>query len=145
MMKDETTSRLEEILNNVDSEEKAKKFAEEHGIERRFFEYINDYIATHKKIAGSIIEKCGISKNYIYNILNGKTKNPGRDKILAICIASGMTIDEVNRGLKIAGHNPLYPKNERDIHISSCINKGIDDVTQINLMLSDRGIEILDV
>lgn len=145
-MKEETTGRLESLLKEVDSLEKAKDFAEKHGKEPQFFYgYINEYIGQHKLDLGEVISKSGISKNYIYNILNGKTKLPGRDKIIALCIAAGMTVEEVNRGLKIAGHNGLYPKNKRDILISALINQGMTDVTSINLKLEKEGEAIIEV
>lgn len=145
-MKEETTSRLDQILKSVDSHSDAKKFAEDHAVQPKFFyEYVNDYIAEHEIVVSEMVELSGISTNYIYGILNGRTKSPGRDKIIAICIAAGMTLDELNRGLEISGNNPLYPKNERDIHIAACVNKGERDVTRINIQLDEAGIEPLKV
>ena len=145
-MSDETTSRLEQILKGVNSLDDAENFIKEHATHPRFFfEYLNGYIAKKKIVVSEMIERSGISRNYIYNIINGVTKQPGRDKIIAICIGAGMTVEELNRGLRIAGYNPLYPKNSRDIHIASCINRGIKDVTSINIDLEKVGVSIIDV
>lgn len=145
-MKDETTTRLENILQSVDNLDDAETFAEEHGKHYGFFyEYLNEYIANHNVEIPQLIIKSGVSKNYIYNILNGDTKNPGRDKVIATCIGAGMNLTELNRALKIAGHNSLYPKNERDIFIAALVNQGIGDVTRVNIELHAKGIKILDV
>lgn len=145
-MKEETTGRLEDVLKNVSSRDEAEKFAESHGRDYgHFFEYLNDYIAETRGVVNDIVRRSGISRNYVYNILNGVTKNPGRDKIIAICIAAGMDLNHLNRGLKISGHNSLYPKNTRDIYIASCVNRGMNDVTKINLELEAQGQSILDV
>ena len=141
-MKEETTSRLEEAIQKIKSKEDAERFFDDHGVEQRFFyQYLNQFIADNNLVVSDIIEKSGISKNYVYNILNGNTKQPGRDKIIAISIASGMNYTEVNRALKISGHNELYPKNKRDIHITSCLNRGITNILIINIELSEMGLE----
>ena len=145
-MKDETTGRLDRILKNVSSGKEAEKFASDHGRDYgHFFEYFNEYIAATGGVVSDIIKRSGISRNYVYNIIDGITKKPGRDKIIAICIASGMDLDQLNRGLKIAGHNSLYPKNPRDIYIAACVNRGMTDVTKINLELEAQGQNIIDV
>ena len=145
-MSDETTSRLDSILKNIKTKEEAEGFVKEHAEAPKFFyEYLNEYIAEHRIVVSEMIERSGISKNYIYNILNGVTKHPGRDKVIAVCIAAGMDLNELNRGLKISGNNGLYPKNERDIHIASCVNRGMMEVTVINLELEKIGVAILEV
>lgn len=145
-MKDETTNRLAGILKEVESKEAALEFSKNHSMDYgKLHNYINDYIVKSGVDIGVMIEKSGISTNYVYNILNGRTKKPGRDKVLALCIGVGMNLDEINRGLQIAGHNRLYPKNPRDIYISYCINKGLKDVTLINLELEEHGLGLIEV
>ncbi len=143
-MKEETTSRLEQAIQEIKTKAEAERFLNEHGVEERFFhEYLNSYIAEHDLVLGDVIERSGVSKNYVYNILNGDTKMPGRDKVIALSIAAGMNLTEVNRTLKIAGHNSLYPKNPRDIYIASCINRGLCDITKINLELEEEGLPLI--
>ena len=145
-MKDETTSRLEEIIKNLDSEGQAEEFAAQHAVPSQLFhEYLTLYIAEKQVVVSEMISRSGISKNYVYNIINGVTKSPGRDKIIAICIAAGMNLEELNRGLKISGNNSLYPKNKRDIFIAACVNRGLTDITQINLELEKLNIPIINV
>ena len=145
-MSDETTSRLELVLRNIKTKEERDEFIKAHAESAMFFyEYLNDYVGNHGIVVNEMIKKSGVSKNYIYNILNGDTKHPGRDKVIAVCIAAGMDLKDLNKGLKLSGNNPLYPKNERDIHIANCINRRMTDVTAINLELEALGISIIDV
>ena len=145
-MKEETTNRLDLLLKNISTREDAIEFAENHSAGMRFFyEYLNDYIALKGLVISQVIMDSGISRNYVYNILNGNKKNPGRDKVIALCIAAGMDLTEVNRGLKIAGHNSLYPKNPRDIQIASLINRGEKSVLKINLELHELGLTEIEI
>ena len=72
------------------------------------------------------------------NIVNGKKNNPGRDALIAICLAIGTTVQEVQHLLKYAGHAPLYVRRKRDLIIwfGFMKKKSIDD---INIVLYDRG------
>lgn len=139
-----TTGRLVDILQNVKSEKDAAKFIQKHtvGTYSSFQEYFNDYIVRNQLDLSQIKERSGISRNYIYNILNGDRK-PGRDKILALCIAAGMTFSEINKGLRIAGEGTLYPKNERDARIVIAVNNRINNIVELNLLLEEAGLDLI--
>lgn len=140
-----TTKRLEDMLKNVKGERDAAEFIAKNlndGYET-FAEYFNDYIAYKRLKLPDIMAKSGVSRNYFYNILNGD-RNPGRDKIIALCIGAGMNYDETNRALKIAGTGILYPKNERDIRIGIAINNRVASVLELNLVLEREGLRIIE-
>lgn len=145
-MNDATTSRLEELLLEEDADEKIEQLIRSNCNEQLLFhEYFNAYVAAHKLDTSQIIKRSGVSRNYVYSIINGKRTNPGRDKVLALCIAAGMKYSEVNRGLKIARQGALYPKVERDARIIVCINKGLADILELNLYLDRSGVAPLDL
>ena len=99
-------------------------------------------LATSKELSDSeLILKSGIEKSYYYQIMKG-TRNPGRDKVLRICIAAGLSNRETTRALELSGNAPLYPKNRRDIIITVGINQhaSVDD---INLLLDKYSEEPL--
>ncbi len=139
-----TTEKLENILKNVKTEDELKTYMTEYGesFYGSFSEYFNDYIAENELNVSEIIRKSNVSKNYAYNIINGD-RNPGRDKGLALCIGAGMNCRQINRALKITRHGALYPKNERDARIIIEINKGIDSVLKLNLILEEEKLEII--
>lgn len=144
MKKQETTERLENILKNVKSQKDTEEYLVEHtgGGYSTFSSYMNEYIGTNSISVPDMIKRSNINRNYVYNILNGN-RNPGRDKIIALCVGAGMNCKEINRGLKIAQEGVLYAKNERDAIIMISVNRGIKDVLQINLLLDEKGFNIL--
>ena len=144
MKSQETTARLENILKKVKDVCVVKKYMDKYTAESydSFARYFNEYIGEHNLTVPEITERSGISGNYVYNIVNG-VRNPGRDKIIALCIGAGMDVSECNRALKIAKEGVLYPKNERDARIIIAINNGITRVMDINIILDNEGLEPL--
>lgn len=146
MVKD-TTRTLSKALEKIQKSEEADQFIEQHGRMDfvYFYEYLNWIIAQKNLTTAEVITRSGINKNYVYNILNGDKKKPGRDKILALCIGAQMSYSETQRGLEIGNVAPLYPKDERDVRIAVAINNGTGDVTKINLILDEYGLEPINV
>ncbi|MFQ8601532.1 MAG: helix-turn-helix domain-containing protein [Anaerovoracaceae bacterium] len=144
-IKDLKTKELENILINVKTEKEIQEYVSKYtrGNYRNFSEYFNVYLAEHELKMSEVIKKSNISRNYVYNIVNGD-RNPGRDKIIALCIGAGMNYSEINRALKIAGEGVLYPKNERDARIAAAVNNGIDSVVNLNIILAGEHLRILD-
>lgn len=140
----ETTKRLEETLKRIDSDAKGTDFLKAHKDDRykSFSDYINAYIGEKDIRIPDLRLKSGISPDYIYGIINGNRK-PSRDKVISVCVGAGMTYDETNRALEIAKLGILYPKDERDVRIAIAINKGIDDVSRVNEILSEYGLALL--
>ena len=145
MSKDMTTDRLDKVLQKVGNDSEADQYAREYTTAKykSFADYYNCYMNEHGLDVSDIILRSNISKNYIYNIVNGK-RNPGRDKVIALCIGAGMNVREMNRGLKIAGFNALYAKDERDARITIAVNRGTKNVIDMNIILEKQGLEILE-
>lgn len=55
---------------------------------RYFYQYLNQYISEHAVPISEVIAASRINRNYVYNITNGVKKNPGRDKIIALCMGA---------------------------------------------------------
>ena len=145
-MSEESTRNLEGTLASVGRGVDSEEFVNEHESKYRFFyEYLRDYVVENGLDVTDVITKSRISKNYVYQITNGVKKKPTRDKVIALSIAAGMDVVHVNRALRIGGCNALYPKNKRDIYIAECINLGKTDITDVNIILHTKGVEILDV
>ena len=146
MMKDseETTSRLEETLREIDNDKDADDFIALHreASNRSFSGYYNKYIGEHHLTTADIVENAGFG-GYAYQIIDGRKNPTNRDHVLALCIAAGMTVKETDRALRLAGHYPLDPKDERDVRIVVCINKGLDKVVDVNLELDRYNIPLL--
>lgn len=147
IMEKDTTRTLSKALEKIHKSEEADQFIAKHGQNdfAFFYEYLNWIIARKGLTTAEVITHSGINKNYVYNILNGDKKKPGRDKILALCIGAKMSYSETQRGLEIGNAAPLYPKDERDVRIAVAINSGVSDVTNINLILDEYELEPINV
>ena len=78
-------------------------------LERLMWKYDKDY-ATVSRLAG-------LDRSYVGNIIRGRKNNPSRDALIAICLAAGTDVEEVQYLLKYAGHAPLYVRRKRDVII----------------------------
>ena len=100
-------------------------------------EYILTYIRTHEIQESDLIRTSQIQRNYAYQILNG-TKNPGRDKVLAICLAAQMSFEDTQRALCLANLGKLYPRRTRDSVIIFALEHQLS-VQQTNELLYEEG------
>ncbi|MBR5179215.1 MAG: hypothetical protein IKW90_10515 [Lachnospiraceae bacterium] len=143
-MNDNTTERLDKILQSVDTSD-FKKYRDEELSEElpTLSNYLNEFIARKKLLVSDVVKNSRMSKDYAYALLNGNRKNPGKDRIIALCLAIGLNLIETQRALKICGMI-LYSKNKRDAAIIICINREIYDIDMVNEFLLDNGLEILE-
>lgn len=134
------TPTLESLIQNIDTfDEFEKKFSDEMlADDDRVGNYLRELLWKYNVDYSAISRKAGLHRSYVGNIVNGKKNNPQRDAIIAICLAIGTTIEEVQYLLKYAGHAPLYVRRKRDVIIWFGFVKGksIDDV---DIDLYNRG------
>ncbi len=100
---------------------------------RTFSSYINQLLTEKHLQSADVIRDSQIQRNYGYQILDG-TKNPGRDKVLAICLSASCTVEETQRVLALAGAGALYPKKIRDSILIFALNRQLT-VSQTNELL----------
>ena len=127
-----TTTELREYTETLETNSGFKNFSE------YFF-----HILKEKEITEStLIRNSQIQRTYAYQILNG-TKNPGRDKIIALCLAAQMNLEETQRALILANLGQLYPRRHRDSILIFALEQGLD-VQQANELLFEEKEEILE-
>lgn len=145
-MDKDTTRSLSRRLEQLNKQSDADSFISSHSSEEQTFcDLLQDQMEERGLSKAEVVRRSGISKNYAYNILSGSRTNPGRDKILALCIASEMTYRQTQHALEIAGVRPLYPRDERDVRIAIAINGGLQEILIINLLLDEYGLDPLDI
>jgi len=93
--------------------------------------------ARHMTTKDIIFTGLDITPSYISEIKNGK-KTPQREKVIILGLAMRLSVDELNKSLKLAGHSSLYSKNPEDCVIITGINNHwefseIDDQLQAQL------------
>lgn len=146
-MDKETTRSLSRILEKISENREADRFLEESRSDQptNFHTYINQMIGEKNLQVSEVIRRSGISRNYVYNILNGYKQNPGRDKIIALCIGASMNYEETNRGLETGGYCRLQSHHERDVWIAVAVNTGNRNIQSINEELEAHGLKPLEI
>lgn len=122
-----STDELQNQLNSARSEAALGQYLKDTcrmDLVTEFHVYLNQCMAEKGVPINTLIQKTNISRTYMYEILNGK-KHPERNKVLSLCLALSLPLDETNRALKLAGAGTLYPKIKRDSILIYCINKGM--------------------
>lgn len=138
------TGDLMDKLTSTDSTEELDRYLNE--IRDKYPKDLNSYLkavfAEKGMSTADVQKKSGIDRTYIYQIMDG-TKHPGRDKIVAIAIASGMTLAECQRALEIAQEGILYAKSRRDSLMIYAINKKLS-IMDLNGLLEEYGFDQLN-
>lgn len=139
-----STNDLLKRLNSATSVSDLEKYNEEtaqYSLVTSFTEYIEMYRKMTGISVAQLIADAEIQRNYGYQILNG-TKKPGRNKVIALCLALKMSLEDTQRALTLAKEGILYPKNARDSIIIFCINKKMS-VIETNELLDEKEQELL--
>ena len=144
-MEQDTTRSLSKKLQHIRDDNEAETFIRLHADNNSLHGFLNKLLAEKGITIPELIDRSGISKNYIYNILSGERTNPGRDKVIAICIGLGASFSQMNKALELVKYSALYPRDERDARIAIAINNGVRKVTDVNIMLEKNGLKPLDV
>lgn len=144
-MEQDTTRSLSRKLQIIRDAKEAESFIRDYSQHGDLHIYLNELMAEKEMSIPELIDRSGISKNYIYNILGGERINPSRDKVIAICIGLGASFSQTNKALELVKHSALYPRDERDARIAIAINQGTVKVTDVNIMLEQYGLPPLDV
>ena len=135
---------MEDMLDKVNTfEEFEKRFSDEFlNEDTQIGEYLWDLLVKYQKDCATISQKAAHDRSYVGNIVNGKRNNPSRDSLIAICLAIGTTVEEVQRLLKYAGHSPLYVRRKRDVIIWFGFMKHRDRAT-VDDDLDNHGFQTL--
>lgn len=138
-----TTTELLKELKNFDTFEEYQKANKESLFSKTLAEYLTELLEERKLKKADVIKKAELGDSYTYQLFIGRKVNPSRDKLICISVAMGLSIDETNSVLKIAGFLPLYPRAKRDSIIIMNINNG-KSVVEINEVLYNEGEETLN-
>ena len=144
-MEQDTTRSLSRKLQKIRDDSDGEKFINDHSDSETLHGFLNSLVAQQDITIPELIDRSGVSRNYIYNILSGERSNPGRDKVIAICIGLGASFTQINRALELVKYSALYPRDERDARIAIAVNQGVNSVTEVNLILEKNGLNPLDV
>jgi transcriptional regulator with XRE-family HTH domain len=104
-------------------------------------QYIKEILERKNMSIADLHRTSLIDRNYIYQIMDG-SKKPGRDKIVAIAICAGMSLEECQQALEISKEGILYPKSRRDSVIIYAINNKLS-IMDLNSLLEKYNVPVL--
>ncbi|MBQ9478983.1 MAG: DNA-binding protein [Selenomonadaceae bacterium] len=105
-------------------------------------EYLQNLLDEKHLNKSEIIKQSGLNREYAYHIIEGNRKNPSRPKVLAIGVAMGLNLDEMQYLLKYAKQNPLYPRDPWDSVLIFAIEQRLN-VLETNELLDQAGETLL--
>lgn len=112
-----TDELLDELLHTPDPQ----TFVKAHRLTTRSMaDYLNQLLSERELSRSEVIRKAGLNETFGYQIFMGQ-RGAGRDKVLQLAFAMGLSLKETNRLLQSGGHNELYCKNRRDAIIIFCL------------------------
>ena len=130
----------DELMNALKQSTSIEQYVQEQGdsfIDQKLSEALGE-LADEKGLSkGEAIQRSDINEIYGYQIFSGK-RYPSRDKLLCMSVGMGLTIEEAQSLLKLAGYAMLYPKRKRDSIILFGLERGYT-IIQINESLYDQG------
>ncbi len=131
-----TTDELLNVLNGLNRTEDLEDYLgdiDDGKYSMSFPEYYNSLPEVNALDKTELMRRSGIERTYFYQLLNG-TRNPGRDKVIALCIAAGLDLKHTQRALKLSNLGILYSKNRRDAIIIFSINRHLSNVDTEELL-----------
>ena len=135
----------DELLNSLKSKSNLDDYFKENSDQLHFatLPQMLESIIQIKKISKSeAINNSMIEKHYGYQIFQG-IKTPSRDKLIMLCIGIGADLTQTEKLLNRIKASPLYAKDGRDAVIMFGLLHKLS-VIDINLMLYDRGFDVLE-
>lgn len=84
-------------------------------------DYLHTILEAHGMTVIQAIQRCNLDRSYGYQLFNG-TRRPTRDVLLTLAVQLGLTEQEAQRLLKLAGRPVLYARNRRDAAILYCLS-----------------------
>lgn len=137
-----TTDELLKVLKNSHNIEQFLENNIDDIKDATFVEYLNSCLERCGLSKSEAIEHSNIQKNYGYQIFDG-SKNPSRNKVLALCLSMRLSVDDTNRLLKLSDHSILYPRIKRDSIIHFALEQKCN-LIDANILLHDMGEDIIE-
>lgn len=102
-----------ELLTNIRKMSSPSDLFQESFTEVDFPTYLKEVMKERNIKPRDLILQLNMEKSYFYQMLKGR-RAPGRDILIKLSFLLKMNLDETQRLLKIAGRQPLYPRNRKD-------------------------------
>lgn len=139
-----TTRQLEHTLLEIDNAASLGEYLETiDGLPQydSFIAYFRTLDKVQNMTPAALQKASAMERSYYYHVMDG-SKNPGRDKILRLCLAAGLDEDETRRALEAGKASILYARSRRDAVIQYAITNHLS-VIETNILLEQYGLDPL--
>lgn len=115
----------EEVLAELLESDDLRSFLKKPEVgSRSLAEYLNALLEEKNLKRSAVIRAADINSTYGYQLFKGSRTNVGRDYLLKLALAMGLSRVEANRLLQAGGASQLYCKNRRDAIIVFALQNG---------------------
>lgn len=128
-----STSHLQNILKNYDLEGVAayqQQYLDSN--EPDFSGYMDALIRQKGLKRKDIFQRADLPQKYGYSLLKEDSHTSERDNLIRIFLAMNLSLEQVQRALRLYKMPILYPRFTRDAVLIIAFNKGIYFVDQVN-------------
>lgn len=141
-----TDDLMDELSMDVSDERALDKYLEKvsgYGDVSKdtFADYYGRLLKRRGLSSGDIEKQTGLEHSFCNKMINGKT-GVSRNNMLALSIAAGLSLEEVEECLMLTNNGALYAKDSRDSVIIYSINRGLS-LSETNDLLFSKGMELL--
>ena len=136
--------RTEELMRILEKNQNIVEFVNSHDEEFSKItlpECLSWLLSQYDIKKSDVINRSGLNQIYAYQIFAG-TKNPSRDKLIALMFGYMLSVDDGNMLLKSARLSNLYPRDKRDAVIIFGLNNKLS-ISGVDESLFDLGLEII--
>lgn len=136
-----TTDELEKILA---SKRDINRYISENKDELTipsFIQQLKSHMQIRNLKRSEVLSQTLIYSRYGYEIFEGK-KKPTRDKVLQLCLALNLSLNDSQHLLNAAGVSELYPRSIRDSIIIHCIQNHKSVIECNELLYSHQELSI---
>lgn len=132
----------EELLDELMSVSSVGDYLERHRFsERGLSAYLQELLVERGLLQSVVVREAQLNPTFGYQVFMGK-RGAGRNTVLQIAFAMGLSPREANRALQAAGANGLYPKNRRDAILIYCLQHNVG-LMKANETLYGLGEDVL--
>ena len=146
-MKDKSTDDINKELQNINPDKLGQYYKDNRKYmvddKKASYYYMKDTIEGKNIKMKDIYIAMGVSEKWGSSIFRQERHTKDRDVIIRMGVAGHLTQDELSKGLKYYGMQPLYPKDKRDACIIVALKNRIYDFARIDDMLEEIGCRIL--
>ncbi|EOI01676.1 hypothetical protein UAY_01084 [Enterococcus moraviensis ATCC BAA-383] len=112
-MQEKDTDKLLHSLKQAEDFQTIFSETRQYAIDQKLKNYLAYWLREKELSKSAVLKKAGIAEATGYQYFDGK-RNPSREKVIALTIGLGLSLEETNELLKKTSYAQLYPKHPWD-------------------------------